>query len=267
MQQMFAFALIFWAFMLLAELIAGRHRGAYAGDEWKVTIASLVLSMGVTRPLAGILLALLFRAVLPQWHDAWAGMPLLPAFLLIAISSEFAFYWVHRLAHEGAGKYPRLGWLWKLHRTHHSSKHLTVMTNFRHNLAWTFIQPQAWVYGLAIHLGLGAAAGLTAGVLLAWNVLTHGNFRWDDPIRRHPRIGRFFRLAEHLFVSPGLHHTHHGYGRDGASYRNYAVMFSFFDTLFGTLHIPNGRPAKYGLPGPNAPWTEEIFYPLVRARR
>ena len=36
--------------------------------------------------------------------------------------------------------------------------------------------------------------------------------------------------------------------------------------MFGTLHIPEGRPWRYGLPGPNAHWAEEILYPLIRVR-
>jgi hypothetical protein len=34
--------------------------------------------------------------------------------------------------------------------------------------------------------------------------------------------------------------------------------------MFGTLHIPTGRPWRYGLPGPQPHWAEELFYPLVR---
>src|SRR3546814_8860115 len=85
----------------------------------------------------------------------------------------------------------------------------------------------------------------------------------DDAIRRSRRFGRLFRAIETVLVSPGIHHTHHGYGRDGASFRNYAVTFSFLDRIFGTLHIPEGRPANYGLPGPTPPWFEEVFFPVL----
>lgn len=100
--------------------------------------------------------------------------------------------------------------------------------------------------------------------IYGWNLVTHSHFRWDDAIRRHPRFGRAFRAGEHVLISPGMHHTHHGFGKDGASYRNYAVTFAFFDWMFGTLHIPTGRPWRYGLPGPQPHWAEELFYPLVQ---
>ena len=34
-----------------------------------------------------------------------------------------------------------------------------------------------------------------------------------------------------------------------------------------TLHIPDGRPYRYGIPGHDAHWLEELAYPLVRIRR
>lgn len=74
-----------------------------------------------------------------------------------------------------------------------------------------------------------------------------------------------------------LHRTHHS-----AKYTNVtmtmrvdpfwsvvaapAVLFSFIDRLFGTLHIPEERPSHHGLPGENAHWAEETLFPLYRRR-
>jgi sterol desaturase/sphingolipid hydroxylase (fatty acid hydroxylase superfamily) len=63
-----------------------------------------------------------------------------------------------------------------------------------------------------------------------------------------------------------MHHTHHGYGRDGAAYRNFGIVVALWDWLYGTLHIPEGRPSRYGLPGHEAHWLEELAYPVVRIR-
>jgi len=86
-------------------------------------------------------------------------------------------------------------------------------------------------------------------------------------VRAHPVAGPVFRLFEHIIVSPSVRHTHHGYGRDGATYRNFRVTFAFLDYLFGTLHIPDGRPAHYGLPGSEPHWSEEVFHPLINLDR
>ncbi|WP_240334364.1 sterol desaturase family protein [Sphingobium estronivorans] len=266
MNQIFLFAACLFGVLLGAELLLGRHKGIYSATDWKVNISSFLIGLGMMRPLTSVVVAVVIAFLFPTSRGALSDWPLIPAFIGISLIAEFAFYWVHRFSHEGAGKYPRLSGLWKFHRTHHSGKYMNVLTNFRQNLGWLCIQPEAWIFGLSIYLGLGAAAGLAGGVRLVWNVVTHCNFRWDDPIRRHRIAGPVLRGLEHVFVTPGLHHTHHGWGRDGANYRNYGTVFSIFDTMFGTLLIPQGRPARYGLPGPQAHWLEEIFYPLIRKK-
>lgn len=250
--------------VLVAELIAGRHRGAYAKNELLVT--GLCAALGfVTKPLSALLVAWVFGALLPQYRGVLSGAPFLPSAVGILLLSEYAFYWNHRLAHQSSTT--RFNWYWKLHRTHHSGKFMNVLLNFRVIPVWLFVVPNTWIWGGAIYLGLAGPTALVILIASAWNLVTHSNFRWDDSLRRHPRIGPYWRALEHVVVTPGIHHTHHGYGRDGKSYCNYAVVLSLFDTLHGTLHIPEGRPSRYGLPGPNdAPWAEEVFFPLVVAR-
>ena len=53
---------------------------------------------------------------------------------------------------------------------------------------------------------------------------------------------------------------------DGGNYRNFGIFLSIYDWLFGTLHIPQGRPSRYGIPDPTPHWAEEVFYPLYRGR-
>jgi hypothetical protein len=36
--------------------------------------------------------------------------------------------------------------------------------------------------------------------------------------------------------------------------------------MFGTLHIPQGRPSRYGVPGPKLGVAEDVLYPLVWKR-
>lgn len=248
--------------VLLAEIFAGRHKGIYGR---KGEIPLVVLSMAVGRfaiaPVASLLVAATWRSLFPDYTGALSGTPLWLALPVLLLINEFFFYWVHRLAHRSSrSKSP----LWMIHRTHHSAPYMNVAVWMRLNVFWYFIIPNAWVMSLAVYLGLGEAAGLAISLIAVWNIVTHSAFRWDDTIRSHPICGPGFRALEHVIVSPGIHHTHHGFGKDGASYRNFGVMLSLWDWLFGTLHIPDGRPYRYGVPGHNAHWVEELFYPLVR---
>ncbi len=253
------------AIILLCEIVMGRHRGIYGRNEFLVIGLCALLNPLVTRVLAGMLIALVAQTLLPQGKGVLAHLPLLPSYLVLFVLIEFAFYWGHRWAHEGQRK-PALAWLWKIHRTHHAGRYMNVLVTQRINLFWQFVVPTAWLMGFAIYLGQGQAAALVVLTIFCWNLITHSHFRWDDAVRRHPRFGHLFRAAEHVLISPGMHHTHHGYGKDGASYRNYAVTFAFIDWIFGTLHIPSGRPWRYGVPGPQPHWAEEVFYPLVRKK-
>ena len=81
---------------------------------------------------------------------------------------------------------------------------------------------------------------------------------------RHVPGGRvFIRAFEWVLVTPRMHHTHHGYGKDGKVYRNFGAVLSIFDWMFGTMHIPEGRPWRYGLPGGEHIWWRQVFFPLV----
>lgn len=248
--------------VLLAEIAAGRHRGVYARKgEFRLLALNMALGRFLIGPAMAVVIAAIWAALFPQYRDALAHMPLWLALALVMLFGEFFFYWAHRWAHEGV---KTRSLLWMIHRTHHSATYMNVSVWMRLNIFWYVIIPNAWTMSLAIYFGLGKAAGIAIVLNAAWNIVTHSHFRWDDAIRRHRLIGPLFRALEHVFVSPGMHHTHHGFGKDGASYRNYGVMLSVWDWLFGTLHIPEGRPYRYGIPGHDAHWLEELAYPLVR---
>ncbi|MFV8816459.1 sterol desaturase family protein [Haliea sp. E17] len=250
--------------MLLVEVFAGRHRGVHSRDELLVNGLCILLGVSV-RPLLAAAVAMLIAVLLPAGRGALSGLPFWPALLAIVLLAEFVNYWVHRWAHN-AERHPWLNWLWAFHRTHHTAPYMNVMLHFRVHFAWALVSGLTWVISLAIYLGQGVAAGVAVIIFGVYGVLTHSHFRWDDRLRAHPRYGRLFRAMEHVLVSPGIHHSHHGFGRDGGNYRNFGIFLSIYDWWFGTLHIPAGRPAHYGIPRRKLHWAEEVFYPLYRGR-
>ena len=254
-------AIIFFA-VLAFEILAGRHRGIYRKQDIAVTVVSEIFRKAATQPAAIFIYFVVLKFFIPQYEGSLSELPFLPCFLLTLVLADFAFYWVHRLAHEA--KATRHQWLWKLHRTHHAGKYMNVTVTSRINIFWVLFAPIAWVSTIAIFLGQELAGVMTLVTIWGWNLLTHSNFRWDDYLRDNQYTRKPWAVFEHILITPGVHHTHHGYGRDGKSYRNYAVMFAWIDWMFGTLHIPKGRPAFYGIPGEHPHWAEEIFYPLIR---
>lgn len=252
-----------WILVFVAELIAGRHRGIYRKEDYLVVLGCQLFSLAGTRPLFSLLIGGLLMWLLPAHKGALADQPFWIAFPILLVVNDIAFYWGHRWAHTMRNK--GLNWLWMLHRTHHAGKYMNVMVNLRINPFWSLVVPTAWVLGIAIYLGLEKAAAATLATVFIWNLITHSNFLIDDPLRRNRWTRPLLHAFEHIVITPSLHHVHHGYGRDGKNYKNFAVVFAFIDWMFGTLHIPQGRPEYYGLPGAYPHWAEEMLYPLYRA--
>lgn len=250
--------------LLVIEIIAGRHKGVYRKEDFLIGFGSILIGYSVMTPLSIGIKAALFNAIIPEtYRGSLAETPLWIAYPALLLTGEFVFYWGHRWAHNSK----QLPWLWKTHRTHHSGRFMNVFLIYRLSLAWFFIIPSSWISALGLYFGMGEAVIAYIATVSAWNLITHSNFRWDDSVRRHPVAGPVFRALEHVFVSPGIHHTHHGFGKDGKAYRNFGTVISLYDWVFGTLHIPEGRPSRYGIPGENAHWLEELFYPLVRIKK
>lgn len=264
MENMKLWVLAVTGAILLAEMVAGRHRAVYSRDDWFVNGICIVLG-GLVRPLGALLVAMLIAWLLPVGKGALHEMPFLPALLAIVLTAEFLNYWAHRLSHEW--KDSRGGdWLWRMHRTHHTAKYVNVILNFRTSLFWSLVSGLTWAFALALYLGMTVPAGVAIALFSFWGIFTHSDFRWDIAVRRNRVVGPLFRALEHVFVSPGMHHSHHGYGKDGGNYRNYGVFLSIYDWLFGTLFLPEGRPYRYGLPGKMPHWADDAFSPLRPTR-
>lgn len=244
--------------ILVLEALTGQLKGASRRD-FGLTAVCFVANSAVMRPLVGLGVGVLAVQLVPQYAGGLSHLPLWQAFLGIFVAMEFVFYWVHRWSHEGQKKGSRLSWLWKIHRTHHSATQINVSVTIRQNIFWAFFTPHTWMTGLSIYLGMEAGVALALLSMYIWNLFTHMHWRTDDAFLR----SKPFRALQHVIVTPSMHHAHHGYGKNGKMYRNYALCLSVFDWMFGTLYLPDGKPSRYGVPGETPHWTEEAFYPLT----
>ena len=260
MQNLGQWVLAVTGIILVAEIVAGRHRAIYSSSDWFVNGICIVIGTAV-RPLGAVAVAFVIGWLLPAGKGALAGMPFWPAVLAIVLVGEFANYWVHRLSHEFKDS-RWFDWLWRMHRTHHTAKYVNVILNFRISVFWALVAGLTWTFSLALYLGLAKPTIVAISLFSFWGIFTHSDFRWDIAMRRHPWLGPIFGGLEHVIVSPGMHHSHHGYGKDGGNYRNFGVLLSIYDWMFGTLHIPEGRPFRYGIPGATPHWADDAFSPF-----
>ncbi len=186
-------------------------------------------------PLWDLLFGRLAVAGWSGWHldealaPLWAGVTDTAwfAFLAYLLVFDFVDYWLHRGQH-------RFAWWWALHAVHHSQRQMTMWSDNRNHLLDDLIRDVAFV--LVAHL-IGVAPGQFVAVVACTQLmesLSHANLR----------LG--FGPLERLLVSPRFHRRHHGLDSggpaDGPGGENFAVLFPFWDILFGTANFDRGYP-------------------------
>lgn len=166
-----------------------------------------------------------------QWcldHALWSqsGHSLLIQIPLALILLDFMAYWLHRIQHH-------VPMLWSVHETHHQATEMNLSVGFRQSV-FTFLV--AWVV-IVPHLFVGLSS---QAIVIA--LFIH---RLYDALM-HTRMPISFGVFEMVFVSPRLHHVHHGYEARYVN-KNFANVFILFDRLFGTYHEPSQQCIKVGL--------------------
>lgn len=144
------------------------------------------------------------------------------AFLL----NDLAYYTDHRIAH-------RVGFLWAIHTTHHSSREMNLLVSNR---------------GTVLDLGgtmspcyfVLAFAGVPPEMLLA--VRFFGNL-WG--IFNHTRLVKRMGMLEGVLATPANHRVHHGTEPKYLD-RNYGQTLIIWDRLFGSFQREEETPT-FGL--------------------
>jgi sterol desaturase/sphingolipid hydroxylase (fatty acid hydroxylase superfamily) len=188
-------------------------------------------------------------------HAPWLQMNLMasmpPALQIVTLilASDFIGYWSHRWRHSNR-------YLWAFHTIHHSQTRLTLLTNYRfHFVDETLLR--LWMFIPFQILGMGIAMWLWADFIMAWVLLQqHSEWNWT--------YGRFGRI----FVSPVFHRMHHSTD-ERLQNRNFSMLFSFWDDLFGTAERNEPIPTHQGIAGNPVPesWLGQIIYPFVEIAR
>jgi sterol desaturase/sphingolipid hydroxylase (fatty acid hydroxylase superfamily) len=158
--------------------------------------------------------------------------PLWIQIVVVLTIADFTEWCVHNLLH-------RVGWLWRFHRMHHSITTMDWIGNFRFHWVETIIY-QSIKY-LPVTL-LGARWEAMLAVAVISTMIGHLN---------HANLAISWGPLRYLLNSPAMHIWHHDrvlHGRAGA---NFAVVFSLWDWIFGTVYWPkdSSMPAALGYGG------------------
>ncbi len=164
-------------------------------------------------------------AALGQIGDSLHGLSLPVEILVALVIADFFGYWKHRLFHTR--------FMWPFHAVHHSSENVDWLSNDRSHPVET-IMTSVMQVGPLLALGFAPQAiALVAFLRRTHSVYEHTNLRFA--------YGRF----SYFLVSPSFHRWHHAPDDDVID-KNYANVFSLWDVLFRTYHVP-ARPAPASL--------------------
>lgn len=227
-----AVALVFLALVVLVQLLE-RHLtfepgwNEPRGDVGADVLHFLFSTVGVFA---------FFQAVVTRWlplsGSRWPHhWPLVAQVVLALLVGELGAYWIHRAMHSG-------GWLWLLHRLHHSAPRLYAGNASRNHPLDSLLVLVAFALPL-LWLGAGPEVLTTVGAFsLAHLTLQHANIEL--------RLGPL----NWLVAGPELHRWHHSRVEVEAN-TNYGHVLVVWDVLFRSRRLDPTRrpPAEVGLFG------------------
>lgn len=186
------------------------------------------------------------RVGLHGLQAAVSSQPLWLQLAAIVLLADLFQYAIHRCFHA-------LPALWRFHAVHHSSRQLDWLAGSRLHLVDIVVVRAFTLLPLQL-LGFSERALVVYLVGVSFHaVWIHANMR--------PRFG----VLRHLVVTPEFHHWHHAADPEAVD-RNFAVHLPWIDRLFGTAHVPDRWPERYGIAGDPVPetWPAQLVWPFGR---
>jgi sterol desaturase/sphingolipid hydroxylase (fatty acid hydroxylase superfamily) len=169
-------------------------------------------------------------------------------FLLV---SDFLQWCVHNALH-------RVPFLWTFHKVHHAITTMDFVGSFRFHWMEILVYKSAQWLPLALLGASGEAAFVVAVFGTFWGDFNHAN------------LNAGLGPLGYLFNSPRMHLWHHDASDEGGVAKNFGIVLSLWDFLFGTVFWPRDRsPKTLGYPGiEEMPLglAGELAWPLTRRR-
>jgi sterol desaturase/sphingolipid hydroxylase (fatty acid hydroxylase superfamily) len=143
----------------------------------------------------------------------------------------------------------KIPFFWEFHKVHHSAETLTPFTNYRNHpidkalemfLALLFVGALGGTFQYLYPGGVTEVTIINVSVMFfVYNLISN---------LRHSHIWLSYGLfINHIISSPAMHQIHHSSEKRHHD-KNYALVFSFWDYLAGTLYVPREKEEfKWGL--------------------
>jgi sterol desaturase/sphingolipid hydroxylase (fatty acid hydroxylase superfamily) len=238
----------FFDFVFPHEIIT--HPSAKADVLFWVTkkaiMPFLMLPAGVTFVVAvgyvtNRVLAALFQVTPPLIEGPAGPFTIVVFTATMLLAYDISYYLYHVAQH-------RFPILWELHKVHHSAEVMVGITKDRvhpldelMNRAWDGVIP-----GICFGIWSLVSLNLVELTVFGVNVYVMRNILMMDFVR-HTHFKISFGPLNNVVLCPHWHQLHHS--TDPRHYdKNFGLLFSFWDRLFGTLCVPRpDEDFKFGL--------------------
>jgi sterol desaturase/sphingolipid hydroxylase (fatty acid hydroxylase superfamily) len=168
-----------------------------------------------------------------------AGWPPSARIACAVLAADFGFWLHHYVRH-------RVPWFWEFHAVHHAQTDLNVFTDDRYHFVEYLIENTVNVFILSA-LGVQAVAIVNFKIARKWYTrFYHSNTKTN--------LG----LLRYVLVTPQSHRVHHSHERRHRD-KNFGVLFSVWDRLFGTQYAGSDEYPDTGIsdadfPHPRSGW-------------
>jgi len=153
--------------------------------------------------------------------------------VFVVVISDFVFWFHHYVRHV-------VPWFWEFHAVHHSQRELNMFTDDRYHFVEYLIQAPFNVIILSMFTVSTLYIVWFQVARKAYTRLYHGNVRTNLGVLRY------------VFVTPQSHRVHHS--ADPRHFdKNFGVLFSIWDRLFGTQYVGYDEYPDTGVNGPAFP--------------
>ena len=249
-----------------------RHPSAIL--DYKFAAISASTDLLIYAPVITGISLLVYKMTVYLFSGPWSlkepftNHPVATAIALLSqlmILSDLVYFISHYLMH-------KIPLLWTFHQVHHSAEVLTPISVARvHPVEHLFQAVVRALWG-GIGAGLYTSASdlqITIGTLFGINVVSFLFLSFAYNLRHSHIWFSYGPVLSWLLVSPAQHQIHHS--RDPKHHdKNFGLVFSFWDALFGSLYIPRTRETlTYGLAGvPSGKFSTVLqlyFSPFVEA--
>jgi sterol desaturase/sphingolipid hydroxylase (fatty acid hydroxylase superfamily) len=175
-------------------------------------------------------------------------VPIWVSFSASLLFLDFVQYWSHRLHH-------KMHFLWRLHRLHHSDRHVDALTTLLHH-------PLELVSGFFFTTLAAVMFDVPMIVLISYSGMLgfHSGFTHMN----HELPLKLDRVLRWFFVSPNFHRIHHSLNLKESNL-NFGSLFVYWDYLFRTISVTekNSSQSVFGIDKNQSPVANSLGSCLI----